>query len=112
MKRPVLAVLVPPFAVCRYGCAGCCAAPIGVFWLAGIVSLVYAALGGPLGLAGVSWGTVGLGAALWAVAAGWAVITLRNVDDERCGHRTSPVCARMAPRADEPAPLDEIRRAG
>ena len=31
MKRKLLAILAPPVAVCRYGCAACCEAPIGVF---------------------------------------------------------------------------------
>ena len=50
MQRTTLSILIPPLAVCRYGCAGCCAAPIGVFWLAGITSIVYGYLGGPAGL--------------------------------------------------------------
>jgi len=111
MKRIVLALLVPPFAVCRYGCAGCCAAPIGVFWLTGIVSLIYGYLGGPLHLDTVSWYTVGLGAALWAIAAVWAAITLLTVDDDKCQKKSSPICSKIIPRHDESDPFDEIRKA-
>ncbi|MEJ2061160.1 MAG: hypothetical protein P8Y64_11865 [Gammaproteobacteria bacterium] len=112
MKRSVLAVIIPPLAVCRYGCAGCCAAPIGVFWLTGIVGIVYGLLGGPLQTAGISWGTVGLGVLLWAISIVWAQLTLRAADADRCQDRkVSPLCARILPRMDEPDPLDEVKRA-
>lgn len=65
VKRRLLALIAPPVAVCRYGCAGCCAAPIGVFWIAGMVSIVYAFFGGPAEVEGFSSGTFLLGAILW-----------------------------------------------
>ena len=68
MQRTTLSILIPPLAVCRYGCAGCCAAPIGVFWLAGITSIIYGYYGGPAALETVSWTTVLLGVGLWAIA--------------------------------------------
>lgn len=55
------------FAVCHYGCARRCAAPIGAFWLTGIVGLVYGGLGGPLNNGSVAWWVVGIGVLLW----GW-----------------------------------------
>jgi hypothetical protein len=109
--KPILAVLVPPVAACRYGCAGCCAAPIGVFWIAGIVSLVYGYNGGPLGLDTVSWSTLGLGAALWGIAVIWTLITLHNTDDDRCQKKTSTLCSKIVPRLNESDPLDEVRKA-
>lgn len=111
MKRYLLALVVPPLAVCRYGCAGCCAAPIGVFWITGIVSLIYGLRGGPLGLEGVSWGTIGLGALLWAIAVVWAILTVKAVDDDKCKRRSSNLCSKVLPRNDESDPLDEARRA-
>lgn len=111
MKRYLLALAVPPLGVCRYGCAGFCAAPIGVFWITGIVGLVYGWFGGPLGLDGVSWGTLALGLLLWAIAAVWAMLTVRAVDDDRHTRRRSSLCAKIAPRADEPDPFDEVRKA-
>ena len=111
MKRYVLAVFIPPVAVCRFGCAGCCAAPIGVFWLSSIISLIYGYRGGPLGLEGVSWGTVGLGALLWVIAVGWAFMTLRAADADRCKKPTSSICRRIMPSLDESDPFDEVDKA-
>lgn len=112
MKRSALSLLVPPYAVCRYGCAGCCAAPIAVFWLAGITGIIYGAFfGGPLGLQTISWNTVGLGALLWAIAAVWSSVTVHTVDDDRCAKRTAPICNKIVPRADEQDPFEEVRKA-
>lgn len=111
MNRYILSLLVPPIAVCRYGCAGCCAAPIAVFWLAGLSSLAYGYLGGPLGLNGISWYTMGLGALLWAIASVWAMITVHNVNTELCLSKTNNLCRKITPKLDESDPLDEIRKA-
>ena len=111
MNRTLLAVLIPPFAVCRYGCAGCCAAPIGVFWVTGIVSLVYGYLGGPLELDGISWGTMALGAVLWAIAAVWASLTIRGVDADKCERKSSSLCSKIVPRVEDDDPLEQVRRA-
>lgn len=111
MNRVALAVTAPPLAVCRYGCAGCCAAPIAVFWIAGIVSLIYGYYGGPLNVAGISWYTMGLGVVLWAIAGVWATLTVRLVDEDKCRKKSSPLCGRIAPGADEHDPMDEVRKA-
>ena len=111
MGRYLLAVIIPPVAVCRFGCAGCCAAPIGVFWIASIISIIYGYQGGPLGLEGVSWGTVGLGGLLWLISIAWAFLTLRAADDDRCKRPSSSLCRRIMPRTDEPDPLKEADRA-
>ena len=81
MRRTTLSILIPPLAVCRYGCAGCCAAPIGVFWLAGIVAIVYGFLGGPASLDTISWTTLLLGVGLWIIATVWAIMAIRGVKD-------------------------------
>ncbi len=111
MNRYILSLLVPPIAVCRYGCAGCCAAPISVFWIAGLASLAYGYLGGPLQLNGISWYTMGLGAILWAIASLWALITVHNVNGELCQSKTNKLCTKITPKLDESDPLDEIRKA-
>lgn len=103
---------LPPVAVCRYGCAGCCAAPIAVFWVAAIVALIYAPLGGPARLMGTSWEMVGLGALLWAIAAAWAAVTIRSGAGRDNCDGTSAVCnALRAGPQDESDPLDEVRKA-
>lgn len=108
--KTLLTLLTPPFAACRYGCAGCCAAPIGVFWLTGIVSILYGALwGGPA--EGTGWQTVVLGFGLWGIAAVWAALTIRNADPESCDENPSRLYSRILPSVDEPDPFDEVRKA-
>ena len=114
MQRKLMAVFTPPLAVCKYGCASCCAAPIGVFWVTGMVSIVYGVLGGPAGLNGISWITVGLGLALWVLAVVWAENTIQGVEadqaDPKCQSNASTVCRIVRPRLDETDPLDEIKK--
>lgn len=110
MQRTTLSVLIPPLAVCRYGCAGCCAAPIGVFWLAGIVSIIYGFIGGPAGLETTSWTTVSLGLALWLIAAVWAAMAIRGVKDDECQRKRSTVCRMVSPGANEHNPLDDVKK--
>ena len=111
MKRALLTLLTPPFAVCKFGCAGCCAAPIAVFWITGIVGIIYGLVGGPANLLGPSWNTVFLGIALWGIAAVWAMITIQSADDDRCVEPDSKVCHKILPSGDEPDPFDEVRKA-
>jgi len=111
MKRALLTFLTPPFAVCRYGCAGCCAAPIAVFWLAGIVAIGYGVVGGPTNLMGPSWNTVLLGLGLWGIAAVWAAVTIRAADDKSCDGRSNPLCHKILPADDEQDPFEEVRKA-
>jgi len=114
MKRNLFALAAPPLAVCRYGCASCCAAPIGVFWITGIVSLIYGYFGGPLGGDHVSWATMGLGVVLWAIASVWAVDTIKSVDEDQrdpnCDKQVSNLCRIVRPRLDESDPFDEIKK--
>ena len=114
VKRSILALLVPPVAVCRYGCASCCAAPIGVFWLAGIISIIYAFFGGPAELETISLGTLTLGAALWGIASIWAENTIKGVDDDekdpKCDSKASTVCRMVRPTMDDSDPMDEVKK--
>ncbi len=110
MPKTLLVLLVPPFAACRYGCAGCCAAPIGVFWLTGIVGILYGLIwGGPA--EGTGPQVVLLGVGLWAAASIWAALTIRGADADRCAERTSSWCSTILPSEDDPDPLDEVRKA-
>ena len=113
-KRNVLALIVPPLAVCRYGCAGCCAAPITVFWLTGIVGVIYGFMGGPAELPGISWTTVGLGFVLWGIAVAWALTTLQSVEsdesDPQCDTNASTFCRVVRTPPDEPDPFDEVQK--
>jgi hypothetical protein len=111
MKRAMLTLLTPPFAVCRFGCAACCAAPIAVFWMTGIVAIIYGSVGGPTNLVGPSWNTVLLGVALWGIAAVWAAVTIRGTDDDRCTERNSTLCDQILSRNDERDSFDEVRKA-
>ena len=111
MKRNLLALITPPVAVCRYGCAGCCAAPIGVFWIAGMVSIVYAFFGGPAGTEGFSNGTFLLGVILWAIASTWAGLTINGIAaDKQCDKEASSLCRAVKPTVDDSNPLDEIKK--
>ncbi|MFA9459805.1 hypothetical protein [Thiohalorhabdus methylotrophus] len=67
--RYILAVLVPPAAVCRLGCHT--VPPILVFWLAALATLFLAP----------AWTLVwlGLAAFFWVAATTWAVLTMRAV---------------------------------
>ena len=40
MKKYLTSVAMPPVGACRYGCGTNCAAPVTVFWLFGVVSVV------------------------------------------------------------------------
>lgn len=111
MQRRFLGIIAPPVAVCRYGCAGCCAAPIGVFWIAGLVSIIYAFFGGPAELESFSIGTFSLGAILWIIAAAWAELTLKGIDaDDSCDDQNSSLCRMVKPKIDDSDPLDEIKK--
>lgn len=116
-KRTWLVIFTPPVAVCRYGCASCCVAPISVFWLASIVSVIYAFFGGPLASAGAatefSWGTFALGAVLWAIASIWAENVVKGVqsdmDDPKCEGKSSSFCRMVTTNGEETDPMDEIK---
>jgi hypothetical protein len=111
MKKIITSILCPPMSVCRYGCGTNCAAPISVFWLAGIVAVVYSFFGGPTAAEGIDLYTMALGLALWAIAAVWALLTMSGVEADRCNGVFSPLNGKVAPGEDESDPLDEIRKA-
>jgi len=113
MQRLLLTYLVPPLAVCRYGCAGCCAAPIGVMWIASIVGIIYGFAGGPAQVDGISWATVGLGIVLWVIAVIWAITVVRGVSDDladpKCASKKSTVCS-IVKGDDDSDPMSDINK--
>jgi hypothetical protein len=110
MKKSLLTIFSPPVSVCLFGCADCCAAPIAVFWLAGIVSIGYGLVGGPANLMGPSWNTVVLGAGLWCVASLWTAVAIRGADADKC-KKGNPLCDGLISAADESDPFEETRNA-
>ncbi|MFQ5644384.1 MAG: hypothetical protein ACE5FQ_11920 [Thiogranum sp.] len=82
-----------------------------MFWITGIVSIVYGIVGGPANLMAPSWNTIALGLALWGIAAVWAAITIRSADENRCKGSKTPLCDKILPATDETDPFDEVRKA-
>ena len=111
MKRYLTSVLMPPVGACRYGCGTSCAAPVTVFWLFGVVSVFYGFLGGPTGETGISWYTVLLGIAMWGIAAVWTILTLQDVEADRCQGAWSPRDHHVGPEDAEADPFDEVKKA-
>lgn len=110
-NRYLTSVLAPPVGACRYGCGTNCAAPVTVFWLFGVVSVVYGFLGGPTGQPGISWYTIGLGLAMWALAAVWTMLTLTGVAEDRCRGQWSTRSRRAVTTDAEADPFDEVKKA-
>lgn len=111
LKSYLTSALVPPVGACRYGCGSNCAAPVTVFWLFGVVSVVYGFLGGPTGESGISWYTIGLGLAMWAIAAVWTMLTIQGVEADRCYNMWSPRDHDVASTETEADPFDEANKA-
>ena len=111
MKRLLTSALMPPVGACRYGCGTNCAAPITVFWLFGLVSVVFGLFGGPTGQPGISWYTIGLGLAMWGISAAWTLLTVRGVEQDRCHGTWSTRDHKVAASEHEPDPFDEIKKA-
>lgn len=116
MKRTLLTLFTPPVAVCKFGCAGCCAAPISVFWLAGMAGILYGLVGGPANLMGPSWNTVLFGFGMWGIAVVWAAVAILGANDAKCAQKpTSRLCGgkpgKPVNQYDESDPFDEVRKA-
>ena len=108
MKHILESTLVPPLAACRYGCGTNCTPVIAVFWLFGLVSVIFGLLGGPTSEPGISWYTVGLGLILWGIAAVWTLLTLQGVESREC----QGIWGRAQPAgSDESDPLEEVKKA-
>lgn len=111
MKSYITSALVPPIGACRYGCGTNCAAPVTVFWLFGVISVVYGLFGGPTNEPGISWATVGLGFLMWGIAAMWTLLTLQGVEADRCHDLWSPADHHVDAGMDETDPFEEVKKA-
>lgn len=108
--KSLFTLFLPPYAICRYGCTGFCAAPIGVFWITGIVAIVYGFMGG-LGISpGIDWLVVLIGVSLMLIASAWAWLAIKKADQESHDNSGRPIC-RVFPGLDESNPFDEIKKA-
>jgi hypothetical protein len=108
--KSLLTLFLPPYAICRYGCTGFCAAPIGVFWITGIVAIVYGFMGG-LGITpGIDWLVVLIGVSLMLIASAWAWLAIKKAEQENHDNSSSLIC-RVFPALDESNPFDEIKKA-
>jgi hypothetical protein len=83
-----------------------------VFWIAGLVSLIYAFFGGPTpGTEDFSGWTFLLGIILWGIATTWAELTIKGIDaDDQCDEQNSSLCRMVKPKMDDHDPLDEIKK--
>lgn len=108
MKRYITSTLIPPVGACRHACGTNCAAPVTVFWIFGIISVVYGLLGGPTNAPGIDWYTVGLGVLMWGISATWTVLTIRGVEADRCHDAWSPKDRKIDANVDEKDPFEEI----
>jgi hypothetical protein len=113
MNKTQLTLIFPPLSACRYGCAGrCCALPITVFWVSGIIGIVYG-LNGGLGLfPGVDWFVLAISAALILISIGWTHLLVNKAENMDCSqpHSRSAFCTPVN-RMDESDPFDEIKKA-
>ena len=112
MQKSITSLLIPPMAVCRYGCAGCCAAPIAVVWVAGITLLAYHFFGGPHANNLISVGSLLMGIGAIATSIVWAKMTLSQVDRDGCtdskGTR-GPLC-QIIPHVYDNDPLADVEK--
>jgi len=111
MKGIVTSTLFPPVGACRYGCGTNCTPAITVFWLFGVVSVIFGLMGGPTNEPGISWYTVGLGLAMWGIAATWTLVTLHGVEADRCHGIWSARDRQVQSSDSEADPFDEIKKA-
>jgi hypothetical protein len=111
LKAYVTSAVMPPVGACCFGCGTNCAAPVTVFWLFGVVSVVYGFLGGPMGEAGTSWVTILLGLSMWGIAAIWTMLTIQGVETDRCHGVLSTRDHHVEPSEGEADPFEEIKKA-
>ncbi len=103
MKRTLLAIIVPPAAVIDHGYAASTAAPIGVFWVCSLASLIY-------GLSAASGASIIIGTLLWMIATSWAWLVLRGVENDLLGREGSTRMNLAAPHdLDESDPFSQLR---
>jgi hypothetical protein len=108
MKTNWLSFIAPPLAVYKKGSVAMCTGPIAVFWVTGIVSLLYGLEGGPLADGEISWPLLGLGALLWLIAAFWASLVIAGIEEDSRGSRDSTRNTQVDPDRYTADPMDEL----
>jgi len=117
MHRHVLGVTVPPVAICRYGCAGCCALPITIFWVGGVAALIYFFFYAQPEHSWLYNGSLLLGVGMILLSIVWTEMTITRVMRDGCDKPAKPgkrFCGGVGSTSqelDETDPLDEVRRA-
>jgi len=110
--KQILGLVVPPLAVCRYGCASCCALPIAGFWIGGLILLAFHfSLDGEMNRL-IEMGSLAGGLALVALSIAWAELTIARAERDGCEEEDGSrgICASI-PSANEPDPIEEVRKA-
>lgn len=107
MKKIILTMLVPPVAIVRYGVsAPRTAAPVAVFWIAGLAVIAIGLQGG----LGPAWFLVGLGVFMWVLAALWAELVIKGVEHDLHHDPDSTLDHKIEPTPDEPDPFKELSK--
>ena len=109
MQNRNLAWIAPPIAIARAGGVALpCTAPVGLFWIGGIGTLVAGAA------TPYAW-LAGLGLILWVLAGIWSRETVAAIREDRlelrhgCRDGDSTLCRQVPPDAYESDPLDQLR---
>ncbi len=113
MYRHILGITIPPLAICRYGCASCCALPITVFWVGGLAALGYHFFHAPVEASWMYNGSLLLGIGMIVLSIIWTEMTITRVIREGCDEDTSQkskICHVIAP-GQESDPFEEVRKA-
>ena len=116
MHRHILGVAIPPIAICRYGCAGCCALPITIFWVGGVAALIYFFFYAQPEHSWLYNGSLLLGLGMIALSIVWTEMTITRVIRTGCNKPKSTkksFCGGLAGGIEEEEidPLEEVRRA-
>ncbi len=111
MAKNITSILCPPLAVCRYGCAGYCAAPIGVAWMGGITLVVYHFFTQAHLNYLTEFGSLILGLAAISLSIIWTKLTIKQVerDESKNKGKHSPLC-KIIPRFYENDPLEDVEK--
>ena len=116
MHRHILGAAIPPIAICRYGCAGCCALPITIFWVGGVAALIYFFFYAQPEHSWLYNGSLLLGLGMIALSIVWTEMTITRVIRDGCDKSESTkkrLCGGVAGTIEDEEidPLEEVRRA-
>ena len=113
MHRYIIGIVAPPLAICRYGCASCCAFPITVYWLGGLAALAYHFFKAPIENSWLYNGSLILGLVMISLSVIWTELTIKRVIRDGCdepAEQKRTVCD-VLPGGQESDPFEEVRKA-